>query len=282
MNYLYVIVSSILFGIIPSLQSLIMLSGASPLGTMTIVMSVSTTLSFIISRFRKTTLCINRQQVFPIIVAGVFLCTTDLLLDISYTLIPVGLTTMIHFMYPTIVCIINTVMFKEKGSRNILLSIILAIIGFICLGVANVSTNYMGILFAMITALTYGSYLIMSGRKPLNSITAPSFVFYVSLISASLGWLITLLTHVAVPNLMNVGPLVLLSSIMLFSATFLLKIGIKKIGSTIVSILSVIEPVTSLILSSVLFSYKLSMTTILGCMLLLLSLIPVLKQRARP
>lgn len=278
MSYLIVVISSILFGIIPSLQSLIMLGGASPVGTMTIAMSISTALSFVLSKLQKNTLCITKQQVFPILVSGLCLCLTDLLLDISYTIIPVGLTTMIHFMYPTIVCIINVLFFKEKGNKKIIISIIFAIIGLFCLGTADLHINYFGIICALITAGTYGSYMILSGRSPLNSIPTQIFVFYVSLISSFIGWIIVCFSHAAIPNLISNGWLVILSSTMLFSATFLLKVGIKRIGSTTASLLSVIEPVTSLLFSTIMYSYHLNIITLLGCMFLLLSLVPVLKQ----
>ena len=118
MGYLAVILSSILFGIIPSIQENVMASGATPLAMVMINNGVACITALILSLVQRRRLLITRRQLLDLILIGAIgLFTTDFLLDVSYTLIPVGYVTMIHFLYPTLVVIFWLFSFMKSWVR---------------------------------------------------------------------------------------------------------------------------------------------------------------------
>ena len=117
MGFLYVIAASILFGIFPSIQKSVMAAGATPIALVIICNGVAGLLSLCISLAQKKDIRVTRKQLTSLLLIGVIgLFTTDFLLNIAYTLIPVGYVTMIHFLYPTLVCAaMSAPMFVSKA-----------------------------------------------------------------------------------------------------------------------------------------------------------------------
>ena len=60
---------------------------------------------------------------------------------------------------------------------------------------------------------------------------------------------------------------------MLCVGIYMLNIGIEKINASVTSFINMIEPVTSLIVSAVVFAYSISALNLVGCVLILASMV---------
>ena len=281
MNYLYVILSSLMFGIAPSIQNLALVNNASANDVIFYCSLFSCLVSFAYCKIQNISIKLNKKQLLSIFIAGVMgLFITDYCLDIAYTLLPVGLVTTIHFTYPCIVCITNTLLFKEKMDLSRIISIVLSAAGLILLGSSSLSSNVKGIIITMISACAFSLFYILNERSQASSVDDFVKTFYFGLFSTIAASLLNLTSHSQLTgNPKNIFFLFLAGVTLLLGNVFLSK-GINKVGSSSASLISTLEPITSLLVSCLLYRYELSSTSIIGSILIIASLFPtIIKQK---
>ena len=114
MGYLFAIGASLLFGLYPSIQDVMMLNGTNPLGAVIACLGFAGLFSLIIALVKGETVRVAPRTFGAFLLAGIAgLLLTNYLLAVAYTLMPVGFATMIHFMYPTVVCLVMSLDFKQ-------------------------------------------------------------------------------------------------------------------------------------------------------------------------
>ena len=178
-----VIIASVLFGLFPSIQKLILANGTPPLVLVVCCNGVACLVGLAASIFRHRSLKLTRRQVPAIILVGFCgLFLTDYLLDIAYTLIPVGYVTMLHFMYPSLVCLFMALLFHERITKWKTLAIISSVIGLALLAGGGFSGSMAGIGIAVITSFTYVFYMIASDKTAARQIPVEVRLFYSNLV----------------------------------------------------------------------------------------------------
>lgn len=90
--------------------------------------------------------------------AGMLL--TALLLNFSYMYLPVGMSIMLNFLYPTIVCVVMGTVFRQGFTRLQIMAIAASVTGMIFLAGGGGAFKVIGIVAALVSAFTYGGYLI--------------------------------------------------------------------------------------------------------------------------
>lgn len=271
-DMIFVIFASLLFGTYPSIQKFILASGVSPIALVIICNGTASVLSLLLCLFSGKKLRLSlRQLIDSILIGALGLFATDYLLNIAYTMIPVGMVTMIHFLYPTLVCVCMTVLFGEKMNRSKGAAIVLSIAGLVCLTGGNFGGSMIGIVIAAATSFAYAFYMIASDKSSAGKLDPIVRVFYTNTTVALTGLLMGAVTPVKIvfPATPGLWGLAVLVGAMLFSAIFLINIGIKKIGAGIASFINMLEPVTSLTVSAVVFQYSISAVALLGCALII-------------
>ncbi len=279
MDFLYVVCSSLLFGIVPSVQEFAILKGADAMTIMTYVSWIAMLFSLTDCFLKKVDLRVSIKELLTLFIAeacGLFM--TDFLLDCSYTFIPVGLTTSIHFSYPTIICVFNRIFFQEELTKNRITAIGLSAIGLVLLA-GNLQGNKIGLLTAFSSACCYALYLLLMDKSCIRQMSEDKRIFYVSLFAPFLCHVINRISNRKIPVRTDYLFILLIAGLMLFLGDLFLSIGVKKMGSTKASLLNTLEPVTSLLVSSLLFQYQLSFLSLAGCGLIILSLIPIIKEK---
>lgn len=274
MGILAVVFASVLFGTFPSIQKNVLAAGATPIGLVIVCNGLSCLFSLALCLIQRRSLRVSLRQFLDLALIGVGgLFVTDYLLDIAYTMIPVGYVTMIHFLYPSIVCVIMATAFHEGMTRNKLLAILMSIAGLLLLTDGGFSGSFTGILIAAITALSYTFYMIMTDKTAASKVDPIVRVFYTNLFVT----ISALAASARVTAVFPSTPFMWLESViiglMLCSAIFLLNIGVQKIGSGTASFINMLEPVTSLTVSLIAFHYGITVMSLIGCSLILCSLV---------
>ena len=203
---------------------------------------------------------------------------TDYLLNVAYTMIPVGFTTMIHFFYPALVTMIMVILFKEKFTWKKLGAIVISIIGLALISGGDFSGNKIGIVIALITAFAYAFYMIANDKTSARNVPLMVRSFYLNLFVILTAIVTNVVTKKAVmpEGVVNIG-LSILVGVMLCSAIVMLNAGISRLGAGKASFINMLEPITSLVVSTIVFKYTISVTAILGALLIIGSLILVAK-----
>ena len=277
MGYLFVILASILFGSYPSIQEHVMTTGATPLGMVIVCNSVAGLSSLIIGLIRRESFKLDKKMFGSLALTGILgLFLTDYLLNTSYTMIPVGFTTMIHFLYPSLVCMTMVFVYKEKLTKGKVGAIVLSIVGLILLSGGDISGDKRGVFVAIATAFAYGFYMISNDKSSVAKVPLMARSFYLNLFVAIAALITNIFTKSAVlPSGAENIELSVLVGIMLCTALILMNAGIGILGAGKSSFINMLEPITSFVVSTIVFHYSITVTAILGSVLILGSLILV-------
>ena len=199
--------------------------------------------------------------------------TTTILLYSSYSYIGVGTATTLHFLYPVFVAVICVALFRERLGRVKLFCLLGASVGILFFADKDSSANLTGILMALVSGATYSVYMVgvdKKGLKELNpfqltlyfSIVIGAAIMVYGLITGSLIWRLSPLAYFYTA-LVAVGAS--------FFAVVLLQLGIKYLGASTAAIFGMFEPVTGVVAGSLFLDEKATLSKIIGCGIILIS-----------
>lgn len=271
-----VLAAAVLYGIEPSFKALALESGITPVE----IMKLSSFVIFAVSAggcmAKRENLYIKRKEILEYLATGAAgMGATNLLLIIAYKYIPVGCATVIHFMYPSLVCVSMVIFFHSPLTWKKVLAIFLSAAGVALISGEGFDGSFKGFLAAMLSGITYSFYTLMvekGGRGPRNlkvrmfymTLGCFLFSFALELFSESWGnW-----------NAFNMG-IVLICSLMGCAAAFFYAVSVKLIGASNAAFFSIFEPVTSMVFSTMVYHDSFSEKAVLGCVLAVLSILAV-------
>jgi len=273
------IAAALAAGTIPVLTKALMLDGLSATTILFyryLFVFIFLGMAFIV---KKIDILLNKRQLIELIIFSVFgYGGATFLLAQSFNYMPMGLATMLYFSYPFFVLIIMVVAFKEKPSIPKTVALVIAISGIICLMNFNFKLLNVGSILAFGAGLTYGIYLVSLQKSSLQQLENPVIIFYLGgisvlifgfqdcMIAGSLGF--TVIPFKAI--LFNVA----LGGITIFVLQ-MVTFAIKKIGPTRTALIIAFEAVVTLVLGIILFKEPWNGNTILGAVLMLISVILV-------
>ena len=208
---------------------------------------------------------------------GVFgTVATQIFLNLAYLYLPVGTVTTIHFMYPALVAVMEAVLFRQKlpGTTIITLAVL---------------TISMGLLFENVTAgalsvLTWTFQLLYMERSGiLEEEDRQTLTFYICLLMAVVGLIYGALTATLQLRsiLTNFGIIALIAFLNNVCATVFLQYGVQYAGAGLCAILSVFEPLGSIVIGAILLHEQLTLRQMLSCVLILGSICFLIVSSAR-
>ena len=221
-----------------------------------------------------------KEAINIIIVALSGSVITTLLLYNSYNYIDVGTATTLHFLYPLFIIITHYLVFKVKITRLQFLSLIISILGIMCFINLNNMTKLTGVIMALISGLTFAVYLLGIDKFGLSKMHGYKLSFYLALIVTMVLFILNIFTNeiIFVQPIESYLLMLIVAILAQFIAVILLKVGINVIGSSLVSLLSMFEPVSAMIFSVVLLSESVSLKQIIGSILIMTSVALLLKK----
>ena len=288
-NIFLVIIGSIAYGFLPIFVKNIIPYGYSSISIVFYRYLFTSIALFIIIVIRKKnfkknlknnfkiSFKINQKQFLELFIFSISgLGLTFYLLSQALLYISAGLTNMIHFGYPVVVIILMAVIYKEKINRLKILSIVSSVIGiFLLTKIVAVESieSFKGIIYALITTITYGSYIISNKKSSFANLDTMVSLFYMSLIISIAFFIAGILTK-DLQLLNNIYVFYNFIAISLLCTVFslgLLLYGVKNLGSSLASILNMFEPTTTVIASAFIYHEKLTINIIIGSVLIILS-----------
>lgn len=276
---LFVVASAVLFGVNPSLQKLVLQEGVTPVALIGLNYFVVAVLSFGVCCAKRKSLYINRGQMGQLFAMGLLgMGGTSLLLNTAYGFLPVGVATMIHFLFPSVVCVAMSLIFRERFTWRKLSAILLSLGGLILMNASSSNLSTIGVLLALCSTFTYSAYVILNERGMTGLLPQPVKLVYISMAVAVPYTLFAMLTDATFPASTRALLMSLLIGVLYSLSIGFLNTGIRKIGATKASFISILEPITSVFLSTILFSYQLNAATIAGCCLIVGAILFVTKE----
>lgn len=193
----------------------------------------------------------------------------------GYDYLPSGVATTIIFLYPVFVAVIMAVFFGEKPSGFTYCAIVLALIGVRLLsGVGSAEgIQLKGVLIEIMSALSYGLYIVGVNQSSVKHMGALKLTFYVFLFDAVTFLLFAVWKGGLQPIPSGSGQLnlVLLALVPTVLSNLSLVYAIKNIGSTFASVLGAFEPVTAMAIGVLVFSEPFTRSLAWGLALIILA-----------
>lgn len=224
---------------------------------------------------KRIPLKLTRNKRIDILIHASFFSTiTMLLLNGSYMFIHTGIATTLHFLYPLFVIVICKFFYRDAIDKKTIRSLFIMLIGITCF-MEQVNINQVqGLVLALLSAITYAIYLVQMEKRKLSHIHPLHFSLYLSVYTCILLMAVNAVTRSIHPytDLMNFGFLFLISFMSLLSIVCL-QAGAKHLGSKLVSLFSLFEPITSLLLGVIFLNETVQFMKIIGCILILCAVV---------
>ncbi|MEI0579893.1 DMT family transporter [Brachyspira pilosicoli] len=275
-NVLLVIIASIAYGFLPIFTKNIIRENYSSVAIVFYRYAFTAVFLFFIILIRKKSFKIDKRQFLELIIFSIIgLGLTFFFLSLSLLYISAGLTNMIHFGYPVVVIILMAIVYKEKINILKILSVISAVIGIVLLTKVVEVESFKGVIYALITTVTYGVYIISNKNASFAKLDTMVSLFYMSLFVSIVFFIWGISTNsLKMIDSINVFNNFLASSLLctIFSLGLLLY-GVKKLGSSLASILNMFEPTTTVIASIFIYDETLTINILFGSILVVMSTI---------
>ena len=213
---------------------------------------------------------ITVRQAGLLLALGLLYTSSSIFLFEAYNYIASGLATTLIFLYPVLVAIIM-VFLRVVPSWPVWLSIAATFGGVIIMtqGSGGDSLNPIGVALSLGSALVYALFIVIINRsKAIAQISNTLLTFY----SLTVGAIVFLgkISFSEVPisagittggDWLNIAGLALLPTIV---STATLAIATRNIGATKASVLGVFEPITAILIGTLMFGEPLTTNILLG------------------
>ena len=218
---------------------------------------------------------VNRREALTLIGMGLLVAVSSLTLFQSYNFMEAGIASTILFVYPIMVALIMSLIFKEKLSLQTGICLLMALGGIAMLykGGDGTTLSLTGTILALLSALTYAIYIVGINQSTLRNTATLTVTFYVLVFGVSL-FIIRLLTGVelTIPSKWYLWANLLALAIFPTAISFLCTTSaIQYIGSTPTAILGALEPVTAIIFGITVFGERLTPKEAMGIALILIA-----------
>ncbi len=216
---------------------------------------------------------ISWKQAGVLLILGLLYTSSSVFLFEAYNYIASGLATTIIFLYPVLVAIIM-VFLRVVPSWPVWLSIILTFVGVVIMTQSDSTQtiNPIGVILSLGSALVYALFIVIINRSKIISNISNSLLTFYALTVGAIIFLgkITLsdihITTGLTGNMvwLNLVGLAILPTVV---STATLAIATRNIGATKASVLGVFEPVTAILIGTVVFGEALTTNIIVGILL---------------
>ena len=216
---------------------------------------------------------VTAKQAGILLILGLLYTASSLFLFEAYNYIASGLATTLIFVFPALVAIIM-VFLKVIPSWQVWLAIVATFAGVVIMtqGDGSQAVNPIGVLLSLGSATVYAFFIVIINRsKTIGSISNSLLTFYTLTVGAVIFFTKICMSPTPITQgieglgaWMNLVGLALLPTIV---STATLAIATRNIGATKASVLGVFEPITAILVGTVVFGEALTAPIVTGILI---------------
>ncbi len=213
---------------------------------------------------------VSWKQAGILLVLGLLYTASSLFLFEAYNYIASGLATTLIFLYPVLVAIIM-VFLRVVPSLPVWIAIAATFVGVIIMtqGSGDETISPIGVALSLASALVYALFIVIINRsKAIAEISNSLLTFYALTVGSIIFFGKAIVGGIAITNnitectdWLNLIGLALLPTII---STATLAIATRNIGATKASVLGVFEPITAILVGTLMLGEPLTTNVILG------------------
>ena len=227
----------------------------------------------IMLKARGRTFAVSRHDILPLVVMGLLLAMSSLSLFLSYNYMEAGIASTMLFVYPIMVAVIMAIFFREHITAQTASCIFVALVGIALLykGSDGATLDATGVMWVMVSALSYALYIVGVNRPRLKGIATLKLTFYALVFGFSIFIVCTdfgraLTFPSAWYKWGNLVALALFPTAISFLCTTQ---AIQYIGSTPTAILGALEPLTAVVFGVTVFGEALTPRLMFGIVMII-------------
>ncbi|MBQ2372891.1 MAG: DMT family transporter [Bacteroidales bacterium] len=267
------IITGITYGLNPLFAKPLMNDGASTEAILFFRYGIAVVLLGAYLLMKKESFKITLKQAGVLIALGLFFTASSTFLFESYKYIASGLATTLVFLFPVMVAIIM-VFLKVVPSWPVWMSIAATFAGVMIMtgGTGAEAINPIGVWLSIASAFVYALFIVIINRsKAISSISNSLLTFYALLVGSIVFFTRCLLSGAELMTgfdggmaWINLTGLAILPTIV---STATLAIATRNIGATKASVLGVFEPITAILIGTLVFGEALTSNIIIGILI---------------
>ncbi len=270
-GYFLTILSAIIFGFTPILAKITYNIGSNGITLAFFRHLFVIPILFLMIKLLKINYKISLEQLKKITLVGVIgNAFTVAMLYTSYSYIQVGSATVLHFLYPMFVSLICLFYYKEQLSKAVRICLAIASIGILFF-IEGGNDSFIGLFLALFSGITFAYYIVGVEKLGLQTINPYVLNFYFAIVIAITLLIIGIISNQLVLSLpmKAYGYSFIIAILTSIIGIICLQQGIKHLGATTASILSMFEPVTSVIFGIIILHEQLTIVKAIGCLIIL-------------
>lgn len=221
----------------------------------------------------KQNMKISGKQAGVLCILGLLYTSSSLFLFEAYNYIASGLATTLVFLYPVLVALIM-VFLRVVPSWPVWLSIFATFAGVIIMtqSDSSQSINPIGVLLSLGSAFVYALFIVTINRNKTISAISNSLLTFYALSVGSIIFLGKIILSdegvtTGIEGYAAWGNLIGLAILPTIVSTATLAIATRNIGATKASVLGVFEPITAILVGTLVFGEALTANIVIGILL---------------
>ena len=275
---LFLFISAVTYGIVPCLSAIAYRGGLNGI-TLTFLRScISLPFLYLIIRLEHRQIRLTYRRLKQVLILGFFGGTMPiLLLYLSYQYIPTGTATALHFIYPVVVVVALALIYRQRLPRITVCSVLLVTAGIYMFTELNDLSDPIGAALALLSGVFYGFYIIYMNMSGLDKVDHIVLSFYVTIIMS-----VSALIFGASSGTLYFAFSIrswCMAAVISFAVTFcampLFQLGVRYCGAAESGIFSALEPVTSLVLGSLVLGEFMGYSRFIGAALIIIGVLMV-------
>lgn len=273
----FVIISAIAFGAIAIFAKTAYSAGSDPISVLFFRFSIASLVMVPLMISRNIPFPRGRTLIGLSLMGGIGYVGMSFCFFTALTMASAGLVAILLYLYPAIVTILSSILFKESIKGLKILALILALAGTILTIGLSGGGRPLGIALAITAPFIYSAY-ILAGSK-LTKQAGVLWTSTVVILSASIVFgLLVLIEGLTLPRTLtgwgSVLAIALVSTVIAVNTFFA---GLERVGPTNASILSTFEPATTVILAFLFLGEEIGLIRVMGGILILVAVILLAK-----
>lgn len=278
---LFVVISAIAFGAIPVFAKAAYNAGSDPISVLFFRFTIASIIMIPLIAVQKIPFPRGRFLLGLMLMGGIGYVGQSFCYFTALTMASAGLVAILLYLYPAIVVIFSTLLFKEHITGLKILALVLALTGTVLTIGLGGGGSLLGIALAMTAPFIYSAYILAGSKitKEVDILSASTVV----MISASF----VFGAFIAVKGLnmpqtwVGWGGVLAIALISTVIAIITFFAGLKRVGPTNASMLSTFEPVTTVILAAIIFGEEVTLMRLVGGVMILFAVVLLAKSEFR-
>jgi len=282
---LILIISAIGFGTLGLWGKLAYSTGLSPLQLLAARFILSGIILWLVTLifFRKKIKVSINELIFLFIQGGILYTLTSYGFFLSLQTLKVSLATILFFLHPIYTYFITAFILKKRISIRKWIALFISLIGItLVIDITNISISDSGkgMIFAVLAGLCYSIFTVNNGINKNNISGFTTTLYTITFSGLTMGFLASIqLNGWLTFNLSQIQVITGISLIGTILGIFCFVEGIKLVGATTASVVSVFEPLSGVFLAFVFLDETISYIQSLGIAIVLLAVYLVTTKR---